>query len=129
MTNIARFPVLRLTDVEREIIEDRLELDDCLQDVLGEEFGEDNIYDASRHLLAEGKRGYYVLMSPLRKAIIEDCVAGSTWAYRTDSAVSTGHLPKSEAAKCTRAQRSIERKLAALGIDVYFPHEPTRAAA
>jgi hypothetical protein len=98
---------LKLTKLEREILEHRLEVPDCIAEFLEADF--DEVYAACQQIAA-GE----ISDSPLVRDILADCVEGSTFCGTMIGAVDDGDVTRAQYRAATRAAHSLARKIGAI---------------
>lgn len=108
--------VLKLTPLEREILNHRLEVPDAIADALMDNddysLNEEDIENAINKLYRGGDAE-----TDIEKLVLWDCVDGSTYGARSDE------ITHQKQAAIDRAGDSLARKVSAvIGKDVYFRH-------
>ncbi len=111
------------TRTESEVLRHRLEMPDCIHEVLVEDDGAWT-YDqvaARCRALAAGDQVVVSDLAHLDLLIIGEAAAGSTVLCDVEDAVALGELSRGKALAMLRACRGIEEKLAAVGVEVEVP--------
>ena len=107
-----------LSACEAAVLLDRIDAGDCLEECLGDDWGEDAVRSAAESIAADLRAGRLPDKHPLVVAILTDCVDGSTWHLSVPWNQTTP-----EARKERRVKQSLLRKLRAWGLpaSVEFP--------
>lgn len=108
---------IKFTPLEKSIISDRLELFDCLADALADDgFARDEVADAAEQIART-----WLIGTNVQRAVIADCVDGSTYFASARDALNNGKMTRGTFDSLRRAARRIEAKLMDHGIDAAFP--------
>ena len=73
---------IRISDAQAEMIEHRLEVPDCIHDVIScdsQEFTTDEVWDVADVLRKRMSTGWLWCESEIEKYVLEDAVGSSTW--------------------------------------------------
>ena len=107
-----------LSACEAAVLLDRIDAGGCLEECLGDDWGDDAVRSAAESIAVDLRAGRLPDRHPLVVAILTDCVDGSTWHLSVPWNRTTP-----EARKENRTKASLLRKLRAWGLpaSVEFP--------
>lgn len=115
--------IIKLTDNEWEIIEHRLSLSDSVADVLSDQFDGltyEQAQDKCEALCSRIEASKTIDVAALtehERAMLVDCMDGSTFFADIDDAVWEGEMTRGKVLALRKAGRSLQRKLNEAGIE------------
>jgi hypothetical protein len=125
---------LRFTPMERDLILHRLGVPDALADCLSDETGDDTarfdwraVHDAADRMRCALEKSFELdtgTLSDLQRAILTDCIDGSTWFCGSgpEDALACGEITKSQYRTRLKATETCTAKLNSVGIKCQFPN-------
>lgn len=120
---------LHFSAKERQVLEDRLTLTDCISEALTDVFpgdpeppySKDDAERRATQMLAELEtHGTLTVDDVLSRDILDDLIDGSTWPYFIADAIENEDMTRSEAAAWRRVFRSIEKKAQVAGVSASY---------
>ena len=113
--------MIEFTQAEWKLIDHRLEVDECIAEVL-EQFHNDDVLHICDLLRRRMTRDAFDFSESITIAVIDDAICGSTFFGSLDLAVDCGEVTPQQAAAYQRTADRIERKFRqAFGSDVSMP--------
>ena len=115
---------IHLTNTEKEILMHRLGVPDALADCLEEGFNPGDVYATADDLFNYLRQASEITVgqSAVADAILQDCVNGSTFLTGDEEdAIVDGTVSRGQVLNWRKAQKSLEQKLNAAGLECRFP--------
>lgn len=118
---------MKLTKLQKEMLNDRLTLDDCLREVLHDTYefegkplpSEDEIDQAFQRvgeIIESGDLTKATNLNETERFILLDCFEGSTWLDRAHDAMLNGEITEGRYHSEVRSFSNLYKKLESMGI-------------